>query len=94
MISSPFVTPRQLIPRWRSIAGAVAENELIMPKREAAPALAPELFARLGSWRRDKNTVTAAEVFESAVIAGEEDLAVEAARFLARKIHDGLADVA
>lgn len=86
MISSPALSKRQLIPRWRSLSRTIALRELASPADQnepfKIPPLATELVRRLERWRGAPNVVAAAELVESAIVHAQENEAVDAARFL------------
>jgi len=86
MISSPATTKRLLIPRWRPFVDAVDANELASDpssKRTVDPATQLELAKRVDKWRRVPTEATAAELVDAAIVLGVEEVASDAAQFLA-----------
>ncbi len=86
MITSPSTAKRLLIPRWRSFADTLASGELASPKDSrkiaATSSNQAELLRRKDRWHHAPSEITAAELVESAIIFGAEELASSAAQFL------------
>jgi tetratricopeptide (TPR) repeat protein len=77
---------RQLLPRWRSLTRTLASRELFVPgamtdlvNRGHIP---PELTKSLEVWRARRDIQTAGELVETALVAGRDSEAREAAAFL------------
>jgi len=89
MIPSPSRLKRNLVPRWRSLSKSIASGELSSVQNinvtNKVLALPLEFRERLEKWRKDPNIITAAELVESAIINGHEDIAVNAARLLVQE---------
>jgi Tfp pilus assembly protein PilF len=87
VITSPTTARRLLIPRWRSFATTTEAGELGARKSvklltASSPNLA-ELQKRRDSWHKSPSEVTAAELVESALVHGRDEIASGAAQFLA-----------
>jgi tetratricopeptide (TPR) repeat protein len=84
MIINPNLK-RLMIPRWRSLRLTLRSKELsssFLKNDSAASQITPELQRRLENWRRSPNLVTAAELVETAIVDGQDEEAVDAARTL------------
>jgi tetratricopeptide (TPR) repeat protein len=86
MITSAWNTKRRMVPRWRSLDLTLRSNELGAARglntRQTSGAISPELQQRLERWRLSPTLLTAAELVETAIVEGQEDEAVKAARSL------------
>ncbi len=87
MITSPTTAKRLLIPRWRSFAATTAAGELGAGKAtrslDVTSPTVEELARRKENWQKSPSEITAAELVESAIIHGHEEIASGAAQFLA-----------
>jgi tetratricopeptide (TPR) repeat protein len=84
MINEAWNDKRRLVPRWRRLDQTARAGELSCTRRTASGrstwSLSPEHTERLRQWRLGPSLVTAAELVESAIVEGKEDMAVAAAR--------------
>jgi tetratricopeptide (TPR) repeat protein len=84
MLTASRANKRFPIPRWRSLEAEIASSELgdARASSQMDGAKAPEFVERLEQWRLKHGILESAELVETAVILGEEQEAVGAARIL------------
>lgn len=86
MITSPTTARRLLIPRWRTFETTISAGELSSEKQVRALSVSSpslrELQNRQKYWCTAPSEVTAAELVESAIVHGCEEIATGAAQFL------------
>lgn len=85
MTAQPFRKNRDVVPRWRPAARALAAGELSMPNSAAKTAdfnIPDGLRERLEAWRKNNDVITAAELVETAIVEGMDREAERAARML------------
>ena len=85
MTAQPFRKNRDVVPRWRPAARALAAGELSMPNKPAKAtdfSVPDGLRERLAAWRKTNDVITAAELVETAIVEGMDREAERAARTL------------
>ena len=86
MITSTTRLKRLMVPHWRSLRLTVRAKELSASVRasdaEKSNDITPELRDRLQKWRAAPSLVTAAELVETAIVDGQDEEAIPAARAL------------
>lgn len=76
---------RRLIPRWRSLSRTIQVGELGTPPISLSGevgSLNSDLEQKLFAWEKEPSVITAGEVVEASIVAGEETRAEAAAKYL------------
>ncbi len=82
---SPLSDTRHLVPRWRSLAATLQSRELASYRSSGQSnnhKLSDELVMHLERWRTKPSLIAAAELVDIAILEGQENEAIDAARRL------------
>ena len=90
MMNSANDIARRLVPRWRSLSATIKFGELAHsggPPKPNNPEVDEQLAVKVAVWSEDPSIQSAGEVVEASIVAGQDEIGFEAAKFVMSDEH-------